>query len=89
MRVVFLYRPNTEQEGKVLDYVREYKMRHPDIEPELVSVETIEGAEMAKLYGIYAYPAIMAISHDGSLMQLWQDEHLPLMRDLDAYAYGY
>lgn len=89
MRVVFLYRAGTEQEAKVLDYVHEYKMRHPDIEPELVNLETVEGAEMAKLYGVYAYPAILAISRDGSLMQLWQDERLPLMQDLDAYAYAY
>jgi len=89
MRVVFLYRPKTEQEGKVLDYVREYKMRHPDIQPELVSLETMEGAEMAKLYGVYGYPAILAISRDGSLMQLWQDDHMPLMQDLDSYAYAY
>jgi hypothetical protein len=72
-----------------MDYVREYKMRHPDIEPELMSLETREGAEMARLYGVYVYPAILAISRDGSLMQLWQDDHLPLMQDLDAYAYAY
>jgi L-rhamnose mutarotase len=89
MRVVFLYRSGTEQEGKVLDYVREYKMRHPDIEPELMDLQTIQGAELAKLYSIYSYPAILAISRDGSLMQLWQDERLPLMQDLDAYAYAF
>jgi hypothetical protein len=86
---VFLYRPKTEQEGKVLDYVHEYKMRHPDMEPELISLDTREGADMAQLYGIYAYPAILAISRDGSLQQLWQSEQLPLMQDLDAYAYAF
>jgi hypothetical protein len=44
---------------------------------------------MAKLYGVYAYPAILAVSHDGSLQQLWQDEQLPLMQELDAYAFAY
>jgi len=89
MRVVFLYRPGTEQEGKVLDYVRDYKMRHPEIEPELVSLDTREGDDTAKLYGIYSSPAILAISHDGSLQHLWQEEQMPLMQDLDAYAYGF
>jgi hypothetical protein len=89
MRVVFLYRPRTEQEGKVLDYVREYKMRHPNIEPELLSVDTREGDDMAKLYGVYSFPAIMAVSHDGSLQHLWQEERLPLMNELDAYALAY
>lgn len=89
MRIVVLYRPRTEQEGKVLDYVRDYKMRHPGMEPELLSLDTREGDEMAKLYGIYGNPAIMAISHDGSLQQLWQDEQLPLMNEIDAYAFAY
>lgn len=89
MRVVFLYRPHSEHEGKVLDYVREYKMRHPTIEPELLSLDSVEGDELAKLYGIYRYPAILAISRDGSLQHMWQDEYLPLMNEIDAYAHAY
>lgn len=89
MRVVFLYRPRTESEGKVMDYIHEYKMRHPGIEPEALSVDTREGDDMAKVYGVYSYPAILAISHDGSLRQLWQEEQLPLMQDLDAYALAF
>ena len=72
-----------------MDYIREYRMRHPDIEPELMDVQTVQGSEMANLYGVYSFPAILAISHDGSLMQLWQDSQFPLMQDLDAYAYAY
>jgi hypothetical protein len=89
MRVIFLYRPKSEHEGKVLDYVQEYKMRHPQAEPELVSLDTREGDDMAKLYGVYAYPAILAISHDGSMRQMWQDSQLPLMNEIDAYAMAY
>jgi hypothetical protein len=89
MRIVFLYRPKSEHEGKVLDYIREYKMRHPDLEPELMDVDSVEGSDMAQLYGIYSYPAILAISRDGSLQQLWQEEYLPLMNEIDAYAHAY
>jgi len=89
MRVVFLYHPKSDHAGKILEYAEEYRRRHPEIEPELLSLETTEGAEMAKLYGITSYPAILAISHDGRLQQLWQEEQLPLMQDLDAYAYAF
>ncbi|MBX4199395.1 hypothetical protein KW789_00665 [Candidatus Saccharibacteria bacterium] len=89
MRVVFLYHPKSEQEGRVLDYVHEYKSRHPEIEPELMSLETREGAEMAKLYDVTSYPAVLAVSRDGHLQQFWQGEQLPLMRELDAYAFSY
>ena len=72
-----------------MDYIRDYKMRHPGVEPELLSLDTREGDEMANLYGVYNNPAILAISHDGSLQQLWQDEQLPLMNEVDAYAFAY
>lgn len=89
MRIVFLYHPKSDHEGKVLDYVKEYTMRHPNIVPELISLETRDGADMARLYDVYAYPAILIISHDGRLQQLWQQEQLPLMQDLDAYAVAF
>lgn len=73
----------------MLDYVHEYKMRHPGVEPELISLDTREGDDMAKLYGIYSFPAILAISRDGSLQHIWQEDRLPLMQELDAYAFAY
>lgn len=89
MRVVFLYRPKSDHEGKVLDYVHEYKMRHPGVEPETISLDTRAGDDMAKLYGVYSYPAVLAISHDGSMQQMWQDSQLPLMNEIDAYTFAY
>jgi hypothetical protein len=89
MRIVVLYRPHSEHEGRVLDYVRDYKTRHPGMEPELVSLDTREGDDIARLYGVYSYPAILAVSRDGSLMQMWQDEQLPLMNEIDAYAFAF
>lgn len=72
-----------------MDYVREYQMRHPQIEPELLSLETREGADMARLYDVTRYPAVLVISQDGRLQQLWQEAELPLMGELEAYTYSY
>ena len=87
MRVAVLYHPKSEHEGRVLDYARDYKALHRDQqrEMELISLETKEGAEMAKLYDVVRYPAVLAIAKDGSLQKLWQDEYLPLLRELDYY----
>ena len=52
---------------------------------ELVSLETKEGADMAKLYDIVQYPALLAIRDDGSLMKNWEGEQLPLMNEVAAY----
>ncbi|HET9850211.1 MAG TPA: hypothetical protein VFP35_01120 [Candidatus Saccharimonadales bacterium] len=89
MRIVFLYHPESEHAGKIMDYAHEYHRRHQETEPEMLSLETVQGAEMARLYDVTSYPAILIISRDGRLQQLWQEEQLPLMQDLDAYAYSY
>jgi hypothetical protein len=51
-----------------------------------LSLETPEGSEMAKLYGITSYPAILVMQNDGHLQQMWQGETLPLMSEVQAYS---
>jgi hypothetical protein len=87
MRTVILYHPNSEQAGPVLDYARDFK-RHKNKELELISLEALEGAQMAKLYDITVYPAVLTIQDNGQLQRLWQGGSLPLMNELEAYARG-
>ncbi len=60
-------------------------MRHRDKNLELLSVDTPDGDNLARVYGIISYPAILALSSDGQLLQLWQELQLPLISELDAY----
>jgi hypothetical protein len=85
MRVVILYRPNSEQEGKAKDFARDYKQLK-NIDLELISLDTVEGDDMAKLYDITQYPAVVALKEDGQLQKMWQGEILPLMNELDYYT---
>ena len=86
MDMLILYRPRSEHETKVLDYVREYQARHPDRRPVLVNLDTANGDQIAKLYDVVNYPAILITAPpDGQLVQLWQDEQLPLIDDVDFY----
>jgi len=83
MRAVVLYHPKSEHGGVVQDYARDFK-RFKNKEMELISLETREGAELAKLYDITSYPAVMTIQDSGQLLKLWQGGSLPLLNDLDA-----
>lgn len=85
MKVAVLYHPKSEHGGKVEDYAREFHRLHEDKELKLVSLETVEGAELAKLYDVTQYPAVLVSAKDGSLVRLWQGENLPLLRELDYY----
>ncbi len=88
MRVVVLYHPKSEHGGAVEDYERDYKLLHRDEKKklELISLETREGADLAKLYDVVQYPAVLVVAKDGSLQRLWQGGELPLLRDLDFYT---
>lgn len=85
MRIVVLYRPRSEHEGKVVAFVEEYK-RVKKVELEKVNLDTQEGSEMARLYGITQYPAVLAITSDGSLQKHWEGEMLPMMNELEYYT---
>jgi hypothetical protein len=85
MRTVILYHPQSEFTGKVEDFKRDFEARHPDKKVELISLETVEGADMAKIYDVVRYPAILVIGPGGSLQKFWQDQPFPLMDEVLAY----
>ena len=84
--MVILYRPNSEHERNVEEFVHEFKRREPSRHIDLISLDAKEGATMAALYDIVQYPAILAMTDDGQLLQWWQGEQLPLMNEVAAYA---
>lgn len=86
MKVIILYYPKEEFAGLAEDYKRDFERQHPNKTLELVSLDTVEGSNMAKLYDVVRYPAILAIEGDGSLQKLWQDRPFPLLDEISAYA---
>ena len=84
MKVVILYRPNSEHDTLVQDYLRDYNHRTGK-EIELVSLDSREGADMARLYDIVEYPGVLAVTDDGHLQKMWQGTQLPLMDELSYY----
>lgn len=53
---------------------------------ESINVDTREGVALASLYDVMQYPAIVATTEAGSILQIWSGEQLPLMNELAAYA---
>lgn len=90
MKVVVLYRPNSDHASDVESFVRDFQRTH-DIgrsKVELVSVNTRDGAATASLYDIMAYPSILALNDDGSVLNVWPGPTLPLMDEVAGYMYG-
>lgn len=88
MKVLILYRPNTETETTVLEYVREFKHR-TGVDLELVDVNTPYGVELAELYDTLRFPALLAVEDNGEFIQSWPDlEKWPPMNELTFYTKG-
>ena len=86
MRLLILYRPNSEHSARVEEFVRDFQSRH-DIgkKLELLSLSTRDGAATASLYDVMAYPAILALGDDGSVLNSWEGESLPLQDEVAGY----
>lgn len=88
MKVVVLYRPNSEHGRQVDDFIRDYKNRHEEGRLEVLNVDSRDGSATASLYGIVEYPAIMALRNDGSVLKSWEGSTLPLMDEIAYYTFN-
>jgi len=87
MRVIVLYRPNSEHARRVEEYVADFERFHPGESIESKNVDSIEGSHLVELYGVMEYPAVLAMSDDGTMQQMWMGvDRMPLMNDLAYYA---
>lgn len=86
MKVIFLYRPNSEHGRIVEDYIRDFRARHEGERIETLNVDSREGSAMASLYDVVQYPAILVVQNDGYVQRSWQGDQLPLMDEVASYA---
>lgn len=85
MKTVVLYRENSEQRTPVEAFIRDYE-KATGLGIERVELDSIRGAELAQLYGVDAYPAILVTRTDGSLYQMWQGMQLPPVEEVEHAA---
>jgi hypothetical protein len=86
MKVLILYRPNSEHARTIEEFVHDFEREHGQKAIELISLDTLKGSTTAALYDITQYPALMVLANDGRLVRFWQGEELPLMSEVGYYA---
>jgi hypothetical protein len=85
MKVLMLYRPNSEQASTVESYVRDFLRLHSDKKVELKDADSKEGMALMDVYGITRTPALIVVTDEGQVVNIWQDELLPLMDEVLGY----
>jgi hypothetical protein len=87
MRIVVLYRPNSEQARRLEEYVTDFQRFHPGANIEVLNIDSVLGGEKSQLYGVMEHPAMLALKDDGQVQQQWEGiDKLPVMNDLAYYA---
>jgi len=87
MKVLILYRPNSEHGRGIEEFIHEYQRRHQADRVEVLSIDTREGSATATLYDVMQYPAILILETDGYVQKIWQGDSLPMMDEVASYAH--
>lgn len=86
MKVLVLYRPQSEHGRTVEEFIHDFQRRHGNHHLEILNVDSRDGIATATLYDVVEYPAILVIQDDGMIQKSWAGDSLPLMDELAAYA---
>lgn len=88
MKVVVLYRPQSEHARQVETFIRDFQARHDSSKLQVVNIDSQEGSATAAIYEVMQYPAILAVRNDGSILKDWQGNALPLMDEVAYYTFS-
>ncbi|QQS17869.1 hypothetical protein IPL68_04375 [Candidatus Saccharibacteria bacterium] len=88
MKVIVLYRPNSEHARLVERFLHDLRHQH-DVNQssiQMLDIDSREGISLASIYDIVDSPAIVVTDNAGGYVQSWIGSELPLMRDVAAYS---
>lgn len=85
MRVVVVYKDESDHAREVIDYLRDFERQTGHI-LETLDPETADGAHFCRTYDIVEYPTIVALSDDSSLQNLWRGRPLPTISEVSFYV---
>ncbi|HEU4830750.1 MAG TPA: hypothetical protein VFS65_01090, partial [Candidatus Saccharimonadales bacterium] len=76
MRVVVVYKEQTDYARTVTDYLRDFE-RQTGHTLELLNPDTPEGAHFCRTYDVVEYPSVVAMTDDGIMQNMWRGLPLP------------
>jgi hypothetical protein len=86
MKVVVIYRPNSDHGRLTEDFLHDFQRYHPDQKVEALNIDSRDGSATATLYDVMQYPTIMVLQNDGRIEKSWEGESLPRMDEVASYA---
>jgi len=85
MRVVVVYKDQTDYARSIIDYLRDFQQQTGHI-LDTLDPETPEGIDFCRAYGIIEYPTMIAISEDAVMQNSWRGLPLPTISEVSYYV---
>jgi hypothetical protein len=85
MKVVVIYKDNTDHAREVIDYMRDFKQQTGH-DLETLDPESSEGVSFCRTYDILQFPSVIAISDEGQMQNIWQGTPLPTISEVSYYV---
>ncbi len=85
MRVVVIYKDQTDYARQVSDYVRDFERQTGHV-LDTLDPESAEGIGFCGTYDILEYPTVVALSDGGQLQNQWRGLPLPTISEVSYYV---
>lgn len=85
MKATIIYKAESDHARAVEDYLRDFLMR-TGREIETVDPDSVDGANLCRVYDIVEYPSVLAMSDEGQLLNSWRGLPLPTISELSYYT---
>jgi hypothetical protein len=85
MRVVVIYKDQSDYAREVSDYLRDFGRQTGHV-LETLDPDSREGVGFCETYDIVEYPTIIAISSDGAMQNMWRGTPLPTISEVSYYV---
>jgi hypothetical protein len=85
MRVVVIYKDQTDYARQVTDYIRDFERQTGRV-LESLDPESHEGISFTGTYDIMEFPCIVALSDSGQMQNMWRGLPLPTISEVSYYV---
>jgi len=85
MKLLVLYKPKSEYARMIEDYLTDLGRQYPSVNIEVLDAESIEGVSKSAIYDILDFPALVAVTEDGSVLNMWIGQMLPQKQEVIGY----
>ena len=85
MRVVCVYRENSEHGREVTEWLETFDRRIQK-EVEIVDPDSVYGGDFVSAYDVVEYPTFLALDDNGAVLDQWRGTPLPRIDEVSYYA---